>query len=163
MGKGIVGVLILLIIIVIAGYFVINMSSENKSLKTKNLNDDSMIENDGLNSGDSMMDDGTIEEVPMKEVRAFVLTGQNFKFMKDGVANPVLMVKEGDKVRIEFSSTSGFHDWSLDEFNAATSQVSDNDGMTFVEFTADKKGTFEYYCSVGQHRANGMKGMFIVE
>ncbi len=36
-------------------------------------------------------------------------------------------------------------------------------GKTFVEFTADKKGTFEYYCSVGEHRVNGMKGKFIVE
>ena len=35
--------------------------------------------------------------------------------------------------------------------------------MTFVEFTVDKTGTFEYYCSVGQHRANGMVGNLIVE
>jgi plastocyanin len=28
---------------------------------------------------------------------------------------------------------------------------------------ADKKGTFEYYCSVGQHRALGMKGKLVVE
>src|SRR3990167_9256749 len=32
-----------------------------------------------------------------------------------------------------------------------------------VEFTADKAGGFEYYCSVGTHRAMGMVGAFIVE
>ena len=81
----------------------------------------------------------------------------------NGVENPDIKVKQGDKVKIEFSSTQGFHDWTLDEFNAATKQVMDTDGSTIVEFVADKKGTFEYYCSVGSHRANGMKGNFIVE
>ena len=50
----------------------------------------------------------------------------------------------------------------IDEFNAATERVSAG-ATTTVEFIADKKGTFEYYCTVGQHRANGMKGKFVVE
>ena len=97
------------------------------------------------------------------DVKTFVLTGKNFRFVMNGVENPDIKVKQGDKVKIEFSSTQGFHDWTLDEFNAATKQVMDTDGSTIVEFVADKKGTFEYYCSVGSHRANGMKGDFIVE
>lgn len=32
-----------------------------------------------------------------------------------------------------------------------------------VEFTPDKAGSFEYYCSVGKHRAMGMKGTVTVE
>ena len=32
-----------------------------------------------------------------------------------------------------------------------------------VEFVASIAGTFEYYCSVGEHRAKGMKGNLIVE
>jgi nitrite reductase (NO-forming) len=34
---------------------------------------------------------------------------------------------------------------------------------TSVEFVADKTGTFEYYCSVGAHRAMGMTGSLVVE
>lgn len=97
------------------------------------------------------------------EIKTFILTGENFKFVMDGQDNPEIKVKQGDKVRIEFSSTQGFHDFVIDEFDAATQQVRDTDGSTYVEFTADKKGTFEYYCSVGEHRANGMWGNFIVE
>ena len=96
-------------------------------------------------------------------MKTFVLTGENFKFKMNGKTNPEIRVKEGDKVRIEFSSVGGFHDLVVDEFDAATAQVRDTDGMTSVEFTADKKGTYEYYCSVGQHRQMGMKGMFVVE
>jgi len=96
------------------------------------------------------------------DVKVFSLTGEEFKFVMNGVDNPNIIVNEGDKVRIEFASTQGFHDWVLDEFDATTEKVNEGDS-TSVEFIADKKGTFEYYCSVGQHRANGMKGIFIVQ
>ena len=95
-------------------------------------------------------------------VKTFVVTGENFKFYVDGVENPDIVVKRGDTVRIEFTSVGGFHDWKVDEFNVATAQVKDTDGETFVEFVADKTGTFEYYCSVGKHRDMGMKGNLIV-
>ena len=98
-----------------------------------------------------------------ESVKTFVITGDHLRFFIDGVENPEIKVKQGDKVRIEYSSTEGFHDWRVDEFNAATEKVKPENGMTAVEFIADQKGTFEYYCSVGQHRANGMKGNLIVE
>lgn len=104
----------------------------------------------------------SVEPTDAEQVKTFVLTGENFKFLMNGQEAPELRVKEGDKVRIEFTSADGFHDWVVDEFNAATERVQ-TDGSTFVEFIADKKGTFEYYCSVGQHRENGMIGNLIVE
>ena len=76
--------------------------------------------------------------------------------------NPTLKVKQGDKVVVNFSSTSGFHDFVIDEFNVASKQIPANEIST-VEFIADKTGTFSYYCSVGEHRANGMEGEIIVE
>lgn len=102
------------------------------------------------------------EDIGETEIKIFVLTGENFKFVLDGEDNPEIRVNEGDKVRIEFISTSGFHDWVLEEFGAATAKVGEN-GETYVEFIAGEKGTFEYYCSVGAHRDNGMKGVFVVE
>ena len=96
------------------------------------------------------------------EIELFVLTGENFKFVQGGEDNPDLVVSQGDTVRIEFTSAAGFHDWVVDAFNAATSQVKDP-SSTSVEFVADKKGTFEYYCSVGSHRAQGMFGNLVVE
>ena len=97
----------------------------------------------------------------MVVVKTFALSGENFKFIMDGIESPDLVVDEGDKVRVELVSGQGFHDFVIDEFNAATSKVKDGE-TTFVEFTADKKGTFDYYCSVGEHRKMGMKGKLIV-
>lgn len=96
------------------------------------------------------------------DLKIFTLTGENFKYTLNGVDNPDIIVNEGDHVRIEFSSNLGLHDWVVDEFGASTERIRDGEGSVFVDFIADKKGTFEYYCSVGKHRANGMKGNFIV-
>ena len=54
------------------------------------------------------------------------------------------------------------HDFMIDEFEVATNQIGDGEEEE-MEFVADKIGTFEYYCSVGNHRAQGMKGKLIVE
>lgn len=91
------------------------------------------------------------------EVKTFTVSGKSFSFdLKE------IRVKKGDKVKIVFKNTLGFHDWSVDEFNAQTKQI--QEGQTDeVQFVASKSGTFEYYCSVGQHRQNGMVGKLIVE
>lgn len=117
--------------------------------------DDSTME-----GGDSMEAGATIEgEAVMEDgVAVFTVTGHNFAY------NPnVIRVQKGQKMRIVFSSTQGFHDWVVDEFDASTIRVNESDGEVIVEFTPNEAGVFEFYCSVGQHRANGMVGTLIVE
>ena len=94
---------------------------------------------------------------PAMQIKEFNITGKNFSFSQSEIR-----LKKGDKVRINFQSTQGMHDWVVDELNARTSRVTDGQ-KTSVEFVADKQGTFEFYCSVGPHRAMGMKGKLIVE
>lgn len=87
----------------------------------------------------------------------FNVSGVNFAF------DPKEMkVKKGQKVTVNFTSDMGFHDFVIDELNVRTPQLK-SPGTASVTFTADKVGTFEYYCSVGQHRLNGMVGKLIVE
>ncbi len=73
-----------------------------------------------------------------------------------------IRVKQGEKVTITFKNTQGMHDFVLDEFDVK-SEVVQSGKSTTVEFTPTKKGTFEFYCSVGNHRQMGMKGTLIVE
>ena len=73
-----------------------------------------------------------------------------------------MRVQEGDEVTITFRSVDGFHDFVIDEFDVASERVETGDETT-VTFIADKAWTYEYYCSVGQHRANGMVLTLIVE
>jgi nitrite reductase (NO-forming) len=92
-----------------------------------------------------------------QDAKVFDVSGKPFEFSVKEIR-----VKKGDKVRINFTSTQGMHDWVVDEFSAKTKvlQAGQNDS---VEFTADKAGTFEYYCSVPTHRQQGMVGKLIVE
>lgn len=96
-------------------------------------------------------------DVATPKVVEFVVTGKGFSFDPKEIK-----VKKGDRVKVTFKNAEGFHDWVLDEFNVATKQISAGQEEV-VEFTADKTGTFEYYCSVGKHRQMGMKGNLIVE
>lgn len=91
-------------------------------------------------------------------VKEFTVVGDNFAFdVKE------MKVKKGDTVRIVFQNKEGLHDWVLDEFEGAkTKQLKEGEEET-IEFVADKTGTFEYYCSVMQHRKMGMVGKLIVE
>ena len=102
----------------------------------------------------AFMPDGTGAAAPVKD---FTVTGKNFSFDP-----PTLAVALGDKVRITFKNVEGFHDFILREFGAATKQIRSGE-EDVVEFIADKTGTFEYYCSVGNHRAMGMKGTLTVK
>ncbi|MFT5036907.1 MAG: plastocyanin [Candidatus Azotimanducaceae bacterium] len=97
-----------------------------------------------------------IEEA-VAQTHVFDVGGVNFAFDVTEIK-----VKEGDTVTINFESNDGFHDWVVDEFDAATERVRPGTPTSFT-FVADKKGIFEYYCSVGSHRANGMVGNLIVE
>ncbi len=90
-------------------------------------------------------------------VKTFTLDANNFSFSPNEIR-----VKKGDKVKIVMNNTGGFHDWVIDEFNARTERVT-GPATASVEFVADKAGTFEFYCSVGQHRQMGMKGNLVVE
>ena len=96
---------------------------------------------------------------------SLALTAAGREFFLDGAgdANPDILVQQGDRVEVTLCVTGGTHDWVVDEVDAATAQISTGDECSTVEFVADQTGEFEYYCSVGNHRAEGMVGRFVVE
>ena len=90
-------------------------------------------------------------------VKEITITGSNFKF-----DSATITVKKCDTVNINFKSSGGFHDFVIDEFDVK-SKIIDTGLSDNVEFIASKAGTFEYYCSVGNHRKMGMVGKLIVQ
>ncbi|NLN70916.1 MAG: multicopper oxidase domain-containing protein [Chloroflexi bacterium] len=81
----------------------------------------------------------------------------------DGVVNPDLVAKLGDTVAITLVNDDGrFHDFVIDEFNAATSVFGEAGEEETIQFTVDQADTFFYYCSVTGHRKAGMEGQMIV-
>jgi len=89
-------------------------------------------------------------------VKEITVTNQGLSFSPSEIR-----LRQGDTVRLTFEVRAGFHDWKIDAFGAATKQMSRGQKDT-VEFVVDRAGTFEYYCSVGNHRAQGMVGRLVV-
>ncbi|QQG47363.1 MAG: cupredoxin domain-containing protein [Candidatus Woesebacteria bacterium] len=85
------------------------------------------------------------------------IRGGSFYFKPDEIR-----VKVGTKVSILFTNDEGTHDFVIDEFKVKSETIKGG-VTTTVEFTPDKTGTFEFYCSIGNHRQMGMKGKLIVE
>ncbi len=104
----------------------------------------------------AMQEGSKAEEKAEGTVKTFEIDASNFKF-----APNTMSVNEGDMVKITFKNSQGFHDFVLDEFNVKSKTLPT--GQTEeIQFVAGKKGTFEYYCSVGNHRAMGMTGKLTV-
>lgn len=62
------------------------------------------------NVTNSMATGNSIHGVVEQGVRTFELTGDNFRFLEGKMVAPELHVKEGENVRVVFTSTEGFHD-----------------------------------------------------
>lgn len=75
-----------------------------------------------------------------------------------------IKVKQGDTVTIVFSNANGMHDFNLPDYGQKTKVIKAGETDSFT-FTADKKGTFEYFCSVGNgyHRMKGQIGVLLVQ
>ena len=89
----------------------------------------------------------------------FNISGGSFFFAPNEIR-----VKQGDKVKIVFNNVGGTHNFILPDYKVESKTIQTGTSDT-VEFVADKKGTFEFYCSVGNgyHRQMGQIGVLLVE
>jgi len=72
-----------------------------------------------------------------------------------------ISVKKGDVVRIKVTNIKGLHDFNIDEYGIKKATPLNQE--VIIEFTADKVGEFEYYCSMPGHRQAGQFGKLIVK
>jgi len=89
-------------------------------------------------------------------VKEFTVTNKGYVF-----SPKTLTVNKGDTVKITFTNGGGTHNLMIDGYDVGTKTIQGGQSDSF-EFVADKAGTFEFYCSVGNHRAMGMVGTFTV-
>lgn len=115
---------------------------------------DSGTEEMVVDEDESMEEDSMMEG----EVREISVEGEEFGFSPSGIT-----VSEGETVRVTFTNVGTFpHNFVIDELGVATETIQPGETDT-VEFTANESGTFAFYCSVGNHREQGMEGDLEVE
>lgn len=149
MNKSIVGLLVLLALVIVAGIFFLTGQTRVTERQITQPSPEitaAVVEEE---ASETLTEPATVKE--------FNIEGKSFEF-----SQTELRVKKGDQVRINFNNTQGVHDLTIDELNVATKIIQVGQSDT-VEFVADETGVFEFYCSVGNHRQLGMVGKLIVE
>lgn len=103
--------------------------------------------------GGAVSGDVDLLDNPLKE-----FTIDTFSY---GYSIPEIKIRKGQKVTIILTNSGGTHDLVIDELGVDSGKIVTGDSVTF-DFVANEAGEFEYYCSVGNHRAQGMVGKLIV-
>jgi nitrosocyanin len=165
-------IIIVVVLVILGAWFVMSANQNAEAPATSNsVDQNSPFYPTGTSSGsESINPDATNPNAPVpaptptptpkpvtNAVKSFTVTGQNFSFTPS-----TLSVKKGDTVKITFKDVMGGHNLKIDEFGAATNVLKVGEQQT-ITFVADKTGSFQYYCSVGSHRAMGMWGTLKVE
>jgi plastocyanin len=89
--------------------------------------------------------------------KTFNITGGNYYFVPSKIT-----VNQGDKVTFVMTNGGGFHDLVIDELGVKTAMTKSGETAT-ATFTASKRGSFVYYCSIKGHRQKGMSGTLTVQ
>ncbi|OGJ46947.1 hypothetical protein A2272_00455 [Candidatus Peregrinibacteria bacterium RIFOXYA12_FULL_33_12] len=136
-----------------------NTTSSNDQTTQLN-NQDTTPSNDQIiqsNSQESTPTNNQPSNINQPNVKEFVMTTQQWQF------NPSqITVNQGDLVKLRITTLDVKHSIAIPDFNINKDL---NPGEeTVVEFTADKPGTFTFYCSIycGEGHKD-MKGILVVQ
>lgn len=92
-----------------------------------------------------------------QEIRVIEIEAGSFYY------NPnEIMVNLGETVKIVMKSKDMMHNFNIDELDVHL-PITRAGETNSVEFTANKAGEFEYYCSMSGHRQKGQFGKLIVQ
>jgi len=136
------------------------MVSDQNSMLQKNSNEESSESATEKNTEDEVNAEDTGTNSMTKETTnttTIEVEGGMYYFKPN-----VIKVKKGTPVKIVFKNVEGMHNLVIDELGVKTKTIKGGNTDT-VQFTPEKTGSFEFYCSIGSHRAQGMKGTITVE
>ncbi|OGY09132.1 MAG: hypothetical protein A2700_01160 [Candidatus Blackburnbacteria bacterium RIFCSPHIGHO2_01_FULL_44_64] len=98
---------------------------------------------------------GSSELVVLEEV---VVSGDEFSFSPS-----TINLKKGKTVRLTFKNVGKMaHNLAVPDLGISTAVIAGGKEVT-VEVTPKLIGTFESYCSVGNHKTQGMVGKVVVQ
>lgn len=141
-------VVVALVLILGAGYYYMTKNSQDKMMKETKTEEA---------TSEVVTKDAMVSDENMEKNQVVAVEGGMFYFKPNTIT-----VKKDQPVTITFTNKEGLHDFVVDDLNVK-SEVIGAGKSTVVSFTPTKAGTYEFYCSVGDHKAKGMKGTLVVE
>lgn len=92
------------------------------------------------------------------DIREISVSGSEYSYTPSSIE-----LKEGENIKLTFKNTGSLpHNLVIDELGVTSKTISGGK-EDVVEFKAAKTGSFKFYCSIGNHRKNGMEGTAIVK
>lgn len=159
--KAFIGIIIAIVVLGAAYYYfspeTTAPNGNNNGSAAGTMPEGSEQPDNGLVGGDAAVGGGVNLEIPEgAQLQEFAIDGTNFAYSIEN-----MNVSRGDVVRIVLTSSEGMHDFVIDELGVASERI-EVGGETIVQFTATEAGEFTYYCSVGNHREQGMVGTITI-
>ncbi len=139
------------------------MPENNQTSTSTQSTDQGMTENQGAmnESNEGAMEDES-KELPAgmadegnQAAVDYSLDLKNYSFTPNKMtASP------GQTLRVKLTNVGGLHDFVIDELNVRSNRLSTGDSQIVeIKIPQDAAGkSYEFYCSVANHRALGMKG-----
>lgn len=148
----------LIAVLVVGGYLLTrNQNSQQAKKETMSVSPTTVVPTKEMQTESTTGAKMSTNEAAMTKGQPINVEASNFSFSVKEIK-----VKKGDIVNIAFTTKAGNHDFVIDEFGVKTKVLKTGESEN-VSFVANKAGTFDFYCSVGNHRAMGMVGKLIVE
>ena len=143
---------ILVLVVLIGGFFLFSGGFNSSSSSSSN-NVQGIVAAEKNNSQDT----GSASESSTPEIKEFNVIAKKWDFSPSTIT-----VNEGDTVILNVESIDVTHGFVISEFGV--SERLEPGKTTTVEFIADKKGTYTFFCNVYCGRGHSsMRGTLIVE
>ncbi len=99
--------------------------------------------------------DATAEANAMEKTTTITIDVKPFSF-----APAVIEAKAGETITVTLTNSEGMHDFVIEELSVASKKLTQGQTDTFeIKIPEDATGkSYEFYCSVGNHRQQGMVG-----
>ncbi|MCH8945618.1 MAG: cupredoxin domain-containing protein [Nanoarchaeota archaeon] len=146
---------ILVLAVLVGGFFLFNNPSDSSSNNGEGI---VVVEKSGSQDTNTQKEEPSspeTEKVP--EIKEFNIIAKRWDFSPSTIT-----VNEGDTVILNIESIDVTHGFAISEFGVSEQLVSGN--TVKVEFIADKKGTFSFFCNVfcGSGHSS-MRGTLVVQ
>jgi plastocyanin len=112
----------------------------------------------------STMEEGQTQETRLQDTeladtgyKLIEMMASDFKFSTNEIK-----AKQGDLLTVSILNSEGTHDFVIDELNVNSGMIPTGETVE-INIPTDKPGTYEFYCSVNNHRQMGMTGTLIIE
>lgn len=159
MGK-VVGIIVAVILVVGVVVFALNMNDDNATVENTAEDAMNMTQQEASQQANNAADEAEEAADMVAEADQEIdIVMSDFMFSQDEI-----QAQPGDTITVNLSVDSGSHDFVIDELDVQSDTIGSGqtDSVTFTVPDNAAGETYAFYCSIGNHRSQGMEGQLVI-